>query len=111
MTPLLLSGLWEAEPVGYILALVAWVAAWVQWLCLALDYQVYTLPKALVSRVVVVERVARSVLVVAQVALAQAVYRSVQVVYRLTLVESPVVLAEVSGTWKRHNLGRTPGRV
>ena len=75
-----------------------------QWLYLALDYQAYTSPKALVSQVVVVERVAHRVLVAARVALAQAVYR-------LAPVESPVVLAEVSGTWKRHNLDRTPDRV
>ena len=53
---------------------------------------------------VVVERVARRVLVVAQVALAQAVYRS-------ALVESPVVWVVVSGMWKRRNLDRMPGRV
>jgi hypothetical protein len=111
MMALLLSGLWEAEPVGYRLALVVWVAAWAQWLCLALDYQVYTLPKALVSQVVVVERVAHRVSVAARVVLAQAVYRLAQVACRLALVELPAVLVEVSGTWKRHNLGRTPGRV
>ena len=80
MMAILLSGLWEAEPVVYILALVALVAAWVQWWCLALDYQVHTSPWALVLQVVVVERVARRVSVAAQVALAQAVYRSALVV-------------------------------
>src|SRR5438132_11095499 len=110
MMAILLSGLWEAEPVVYKLALVALVAAWVQWLCLVLDYQVYTLPKALVSQVVVVERVAHRVSVAARVALAQAVYRSVQVVCSLALVESPAVLVALSGSWKRHNLGRTPAR-
>ena len=76
MMAILLCGLWEAEQVGYRLALVAWVVAWVQWLCLALDCQVYTSPKALVSQVVVVERVARRVVIAALVALAQVVYRS-----------------------------------
>ena len=56
------------------------------------------------SQVVVVERVAHRVSVAARVALAQEVYG-------LALVESPVVLVEVSGTWKHHNLGRTPGQV
>ena len=75
MMAILLSGLWEAEPVVYILALMALVVAWVQWLCLASDCQVYMSPKALVSRVVVVERVARRVSVAARVALVQVVCR------------------------------------
>ena len=103
MMAILLSGLWEAEQVVCILALVVLEAAWVQW-CLALDCQEYKSPKALVSQVVVVERVARRVVVAARVALAQ-------VVCMLALVESPVVLAVVSGMWKRRNLDRMPGRV
>ena len=55
------------------------------------------------SRVVVVERVARRVSVAARVVLAQ-------VAYRLVLLESPAVLVEVSGMWRRHKLGRMPGR-
>ena len=75
MMAILLSGLWEAELVVYKLALVALVAAWVQWLCLVLDYQVYTLPRALVSQMVVLVWVAHKVSVAARAALAQVVYR------------------------------------
>ena len=89
---------------AYILALVALVAAWARRWCLVLDYQEYKSPKALVSPVVVVERVARMVLVAERVVLAL-------VVCRLALVESPVVFAAVAGTWMRRNLGRTPGAV
>ena len=108
MMAILLSGLWEAGSVEYRLALMA---AWVQWLCLALVDQVYKSPKALVSRVVVVERVAHRFAVAERVAWVQAACRSVRVACRLAPVESPAVLVVVPGTWRRHNLGRTPGRV
>ena len=61
-------------------------------------------PWAVALQVVVVVWVARMVSVAVRVVLAQAVYRLVR-------VELPAALVEVSGMWKRHNLGRMPGRV
>ena len=95
---------------------VALVAALAQWLYLVSECQAHMSPWALASQVVVLVWVARMVSVAALVALAQAVYRSVQVLsavcrLALALVELPVVLVEVSGMWKSHNLGRMRGRV
>ena len=98
----------------YRLAFLAWVAALASRSCLPSECQAHMSPWALALQAAVLEWVVRKASVVALVVLAQAVYRSVQVlsaVCRLALVESPAVLVVVPGMWKRHNLGRMPGRV